>query len=101
VRGGAGRDVVAGSTGDDTMTGGTGPDTFVFRQFDGKDVITDFFTGSDKLKIDVDGIDSFADIRHIARQVGHDTVLDFAGNIDEITLKNVSVSSLHASDFVF
>ena len=49
-------DKLTGGTGDDTLTGGTGADTFVFNENSGKDTITDFDTGNDK--IDLSGFDA-------------------------------------------
>ena len=49
-------DTLTGGAGDDTMTGGTGADTFVFKEDSGKDTITDFDTGNDK--IDLSGFDA-------------------------------------------
>lgn len=53
--GGAGNDIFEGGLGMDTMTGGAGADIFRFRPADvaagGRDVITDFQRGSDKIDI--------------------------------------------------
>ncbi|MFC0202803.1 family 16 glycosylhydrolase [Novosphingobium soli] len=47
--GGLGNDVLNGGSGDDVMTGGAGSDTFVFAAGYGKDAVTDFQHGVDKL----------------------------------------------------
>ncbi|PNU05604.1 family 16 glycosylhydrolase [Novosphingobium guangzhouense] len=47
--GGAGNDVLNGGAGTDTLTGGAGADTFVFSTGYGKDNVTDFQHGVDKL----------------------------------------------------
>jgi hypothetical protein len=63
--GGDGRDVLSGGTGPDVLTGGTGADVFLFEtahrvgKFKGRDVITDFRPGVDK--IDMSGIDADPD----------------------------------------
>ncbi|AXB77296.1 family 16 glycosylhydrolase [Novosphingobium sp. P6W] len=49
IDGGAGNDVLNGGAGDDTLTGGAGADTFVFAAGYGKDTVTDFQHGVDKL----------------------------------------------------
>ncbi|WP_404482163.1 family 16 glycosylhydrolase [Novosphingobium sp. BL-52-GroH] len=46
---GLGNDVLNGGAGDDTLTGGAGADTFVFAAGYGKDTVTDFQHGMDKL----------------------------------------------------
>jgi serralysin len=62
LNGGAGNDALHGGTGKDLLTGGTGTDTFAFRSASeagtnaGKDVITDFVKGQDK--IDLSAIDA-------------------------------------------
>ncbi|MCA4915011.1 MAG: hypothetical protein ING85_00055, partial [Phenylobacterium sp.] len=62
LNGGAGADTLFGSVGVDRLTGGTGADLFVFGALDALsatggviDQITDFATGSDRLKIGVTG----------------------------------------------
>ncbi|WP_185020719.1 calcium-binding protein [Histidinibacterium lentulum] len=50
--GGGGRDRLDGGGGDDTLTGGRGADDFVFRKFYGRDEITDFELGVDRLALD-------------------------------------------------
>ena len=51
LNGGTGNDVLFGGAGNDTLTGGEGNDKFVFlaNSNSGKDVITDFQAGSDKV----------------------------------------------------
>ena len=61
ITGTAGRDTLTGSAGDDritglagadTLTGGAGADVFVFNDIrDGRDTITDFVAGTDKLDL--------------------------------------------------
>ena len=49
--GGAGVDTLYGGAGADTLTGGDGKDIFVYSAGDGKDVVTDYTAGPDKIKI--------------------------------------------------
>ena len=49
--GGTGNDTLIGGKGDDTLTGGAGKDIFVYANGDGKDIITDYTAGQDKIKI--------------------------------------------------
>lgn len=51
ILGGKGVDTLSGGTGSDTLTGGSGKDVFVYSDGDGKDVITDYTAGQDKVKI--------------------------------------------------
>jgi Ca2+-binding RTX toxin-like protein len=56
LSGGKGNDTLIGGAGLDTLTGGAGADRFVFNlASDGKDSITDFATGTDKLVISAAG----------------------------------------------
>ncbi|HWD29314.1 MAG TPA: calcium-binding protein, partial [Rhizomicrobium sp.] len=95
-----GNDVLNGSMGNDTLTGGTGADTFVFLHGDGVDTITDFAHGVDQISLTGEGVSDFTGLQADMSQVGTDTVITFDSN-DIITLKNVTMSSLTASDFVF
>ena len=49
IRGGTGADTLGGALGNDTLTGGKGKDVFVYSG--GNDVITDYVSGTDKIKI--------------------------------------------------
>ncbi len=51
IFGGDGDDVLFGGTGNDTLTGGAGSDTFQFTATAGSDVITDFNTSGDTIKL--------------------------------------------------
>lgn len=101
VIGSAGDDVIIGGTGNDTMTGALGADTFVFRDGDGEDVITDFGTGDDLVRLDqVDGFDEFADVQGAFSQVGSDTLLDLGGG-QSVLFENTLVSALTVDHFEF
>ncbi len=97
------KDIIDGGAGNDTLTGGAGNDTFVFHAGFGKDTITDFTTGAgsvDVIQIDTNVFADFAAVMNVASQVGADTVITAdASNV--ITLKNVTLSSLHQDDFSF
>jgi Ca2+-binding RTX toxin-like protein len=54
--GGDGADRINGGAGDDVLTGGAGNDIFAFTEIGGKDSITDFRRGQDK--IDLSGMDA-------------------------------------------
>ncbi len=51
LTGSAGSNLLDGGDGSDRLTGGAGADTFVLRSLVGSDTITDFTSGSDKLRI--------------------------------------------------
>ncbi|HCQ64649.1 MAG TPA: hypothetical protein DIU07_05480 [Rhodobacteraceae bacterium] len=76
LKGGSGDDTLHGGKGQDKMKGGDGVDTFTFKSIDdvgsgskGRDLVTDFETGTDK--IDLTGID--------ARSGGSDQAFTFIG----------------------
>ena len=102
LEGQGGNDIIDGKAGSDTLTGGTGSDIFVYSAGGGADRITDFHRNEgDRIDLrGVPGIYSLADVQAIAATSGSDTVLTFSlGN--SITLANVSLSSLAATDFIF
>jgi Ca2+-binding RTX toxin-like protein len=100
--GDAGSDILNGGQGNDFLTGGLGIDTFVFVSGDGADIITDFNAkGSGHETIDLSAVDSVASFGDLSlEQVGKNVVLDF-GDGDTITIKNVTLANLDASDFLF
>jgi beta-glucanase (GH16 family) len=102
--GGAGADVLIGRGGD-TLTGGAGSDHFVFNPAFGKETILDFKPGTataagDQVHFDHTFVPDFAHVIADAKQVGADVVIT-VDRSDVLTLHNVNLSALHASDFVF
>ena len=51
IDGGAGNDSIYGGAGEDTLNGGNGKDIFVFGSNDGYNIITDYVSGQDKIKL--------------------------------------------------
>lgn len=106
--GGSGNDILQGGAGRDNLYGGFGSDTFVFGEGDGRDIVRDFstfrFFGEDTIRLNIDGVDSFADVLAAATQTGPwwfpTTVLNFGGG-DVLTLQGVRLSRLRADDFEF
>ncbi|KQM13772.1 hypothetical protein ASE49_11950 [Novosphingobium sp. Leaf2] len=89
-----------GGAGNDVLIGGGGADTFIVNSGNGSDVIVDFASGTDKIRLGGYGVSNFGQIQSMARQVGADTVLHF-GNGEELTLRDVKATSLIASDFAY
>jgi len=100
-----GNNVLQGMGGNDTLAGGYGNDQFKFARANGvvdfgNDTIKDFTVGEDHLQIDHTVFANFADVQQHMKQVGDDVVITYDGN-DSITLQNVQVANLHATDFFF
>jgi len=102
--GGAGADRLVGEIGDDWLAGGVGYDVFAYtsRSF-GSDTIADFNTNGDKIDLAGLGVGDFDSLRPFLAQDGSDVVitLRYNGDTELIRLKNVALSSLNASDFIF
>jgi Ca2+-binding RTX toxin-like protein len=100
--GNGGDDTLAGGGGNDSLTGGAGADTFVYADGGEADFVGDFNHGqNDRIDLTgVNGIYSLADVQSHASQQGLNTLIDF-GSGNTITLQNVALATLVASDFVF
>jgi len=98
---GSGNDTLGGREGDDVLTGGAGKDVFSFEAGFGKDVITDFIPGLDKIKFAA-GI--FPDFSTMAGQMVTDgqggTIVRYSGS-DTLTLQHILPTHLRAADFKF
>ena len=99
LNGGNGKDTLNGDAGDDTLTGGNGNDSFIFESDFGNDVITDFKPGNDHIDLSALGIGDFDQLMSNAVMNGNDTVI--STDDGTITLTNVSLDDLSASDFGF
>jgi Ca2+-binding RTX toxin-like protein len=106
IIGGGGGDTIQGGADNDSLTGGTGDDQFFFefRGVNEQDAIADFTAGGGVDEIHLSGFgpafDTFAEVIANGFQNGADAVLDFGGTLF-ITIQNVNLASLTASDFVF
>ena len=106
--GGAGNDSLIAGIGlqvliggpNDTLNAGLGFDTFVFAPNFGENTITHFNPLFDSIELPKSEFANFAAVKADAQQVGHDTIITYDTQ-DAVTLKGVSLSSLHASDFHF
>ncbi|MFC0685479.1 family 16 glycosylhydrolase [Novosphingobium clariflavum] len=87
-----------GGKGNDVLVGGDGADTFIISAGNGSDVIQDFTSGLDQIRLGGYGITAFSQIKSIASQVGADTVLNFA-NGEKLVLRGVTASNLTSGDF--
>ena len=100
-------DILTGDSGNNILFGNGGSDTFVFNASSGNDTIGDFIAGQDHIELDYaafepdipGGFNSWIDSH--ATAVGSDLLIDLNNDsVDTILLKNVSLASLHASDFI-
>jgi Ca2+-binding RTX toxin-like protein len=92
-----GNDLLAGLGGNDWLTGGAGVDTFAFTG-SGIDRIMDFVNGEDLLRIDVDGVDDFDDIKLLMRESGDNVIIE-TGHRDRLVIMDTSLSDIDATDF--
>jgi Ca2+-binding RTX toxin-like protein len=99
LTGGNGNDILRGGSGDDYLAGGNGNNIFAFAAGFGHDTVSDF-GHDDRIEFDGGVFQNFAAVQAASHQVGNDTVITLdAGN--SIVLQHVSMSSLHASNFLF
>ncbi len=96
-----GADVLSGGTGQDILRGGSGEDTFVFASGFGKDTVLDFVVGTDVVDLTgFDAVTSFDDLlADHATQVGQNVLIE-GDNGDLLVLRDVSLSTLTADDFL-
>lgn len=90
-----------GRDGDDILTGAGGKDTFIFNYLGGKDEITDFKGGVDRIDLrdfSGHGIEDFADVRAAARNQNGDLLITIG--TDEILIHDFSKKELDSSDFI-
>jgi len=101
--GGSGKDTLNGGSGNDTLTGGTGADTFRFSGKWGKDTITDFKHGTDIINLRGNGLSlgelSIRQFNADKDGKADDVIIKADGQ--SITLLNVKLALIGASDFLF
>ncbi|MGC1496531.1 MAG: calcium-binding protein [Sulfitobacter sp.] len=100
-----GNDTIIGGGGNDTMSGQAGNDVFVFDDGFGNDTITDFDAANGDEDIDFSILSTITDFAQLSTggrmtQVGSDVLIDDL-NGNTITLTNVVLGNLDASDFIF
>jgi serralysin len=102
IKAGGGQDVIDGGLGQDIMEGGAGNDTFRFVGNFGHDHVMDFKAGGDLdiIEIDHNIAADFNALMATAQQFD-DNVQFTLGGGQMITLSNVNIADLQASDFHF
>lgn len=100
-----GNDTLIGGTGNDNLLGQGGNDVFVFEDGFGNDTIGDFDAANGDEDIDFSDLSTITDFAQLQTggrmtQVGSNVLInDLNGNT--ITLTNVALGNLDASDFIF
>jgi Ca2+-binding RTX toxin-like protein len=104
--GGDGNDYMNGGADADIQKGGKGNDIFIYKGASGKDVVTDFENGKDR--IDLSDYDvTFAQVKAQTKASGKDVVIDIGAadggpaGVNTITLQNMQVNKVDDSDFLF
>lgn len=97
--GNSGNDVLEGGLGNDRLTGGTGADTFVFGDVGGgRDFITDFADGVDRIAFDLDTVNSMADLTITQLSSGNTLV---AWDTGSVVVVGITAADLSSADFIF
>ncbi|MCV3766609.1 calcium-binding protein [Rhizobium sp. TRM95796] len=100
LRGMAGNDTLFGDVGNDVLTGGAGKDIFDFYTTQGRDRITDFQNGQDRMDIHLwTGMDTFADVKAHASMASGDLVLKFGADV--LTVAGLTLMTMDKTDFIF
>lgn len=99
IAGRDGDDRLRGDKGDDLLTGNDGRDRFIFNLQGGDDTVTDFADGQDRLDFTNFHFASAQQLLDHAEQVGSDVVFTLDGG-ETVTLDNVKLAALDASDFL-
>jgi len=101
LKGGSGSDLIDGGTGNDKLNGAEGNDVFVFAPHSGKDSISKFTNGQDKVDLSAFGFEDYADFRSEAHVYAHGSsvIVQFEAG-DQLTLAGIKMSQIDASDFV-
>lgn len=101
--GGEGADTLVGGTGNDTLRGDENGDRFVFQNGHGRDVVVDFDAQSAVETLIFRGLsslNSYGDVMAAADQQGADVLITTGAN-SSILLRDVALSDLDVTDFIF
>ena len=82
----------------DILNGGADADTFVFKPDFGVNTVNNFTPGVDSLQFDLSFFASPEAVLGEAEQIGSDVVITH-DPLNQVTLHNVQLASLHTSDF--
>lgn len=93
--GGEGNDLLIGAQANDELTGGNGADSFVFVDDSGRDTVTDFKDGTDKLVMS--GVSGFGALDIVDTPDG----AEISFGTTTVLVAGVTAANLTASDFVF
>lgn len=97
LNGSNGNDVLNGGTGNDTLTGDNGADRFVLAIGEGKDTITDFQDGTDKLGL-TGGL-SFGQLT--ISNSGSNTLISLTNGGEQLAvLTGINASKITSADFI-
>lgn len=99
LAGGEGADTLDGGAGRDRLAGGEGADVFVFGPGGGRDRVTDWEDGTDRLDLRVFGFDAAREVLRLAVEVGDDLVFRFAPGLT-LTLEDAARADLGAADLI-
>ena len=98
LRGGDGNDRLIGGSGDDVLRGDAGQDLFVFQRNGGRDIVTDFRNGQDRVDASgLSGVNHLSDLT--LKDVGNNVEIHHGNEV--LVLKGVSAADLDQSDFIF
>jgi Ca2+-binding RTX toxin-like protein len=95
LNGGAGDDWLSGGAGNDIVGGGAGADTFDLIKGTGRDTVTDFDDGIDRVHVDQGGM---ADLGIKAVAEGLQITLSSG---DALVIKGMTLAQFDASDVLF
>ncbi len=102
LKGGAGKDKLFGGKGDDELTGGAGKDVFVFKKQEGKDTITDFENGKDKIDLKAFNFNNKAAALAEFYEIGSGSndKMGFKYKGTEIIIKGIDMGDLNGADII-
>ena len=84
--GGAGNDLLTGGLGNDQLTGGAGRDKFCINTGTGRDIITDYTSGEDKIKL----LSGLTENDLTIKEVGADVRIKYDGDLMAIVQNTVA-----------
>jgi len=104
LNGGSGNDFLNGGRGTNLLRGNSGSDSFALVVRGTQDgTVVDFVDGTDRIDVSGWNIADFETLMPYIRQVAFDVVIDtfFSAQDELLTIEDISLGNLTASDFVF